>query len=145
MEDFDNNLPFGWDTEDESLLEKITANGRVHAGEFSVGLKDGAVLSQEITALDDVLFYEFSFFAHAHGDKVGFRATVTFITDTGEFEGGEIFVREQDIPSQNGEFGYYKLITTQAPADIEVVRVTFEVTAQGNQMLDLDDTSLRGL
>jgi hypothetical protein len=141
METFDGNLPFGWDG-DPDLITRIDGQGRVHSGNFSVGLRNGADLSQEVVAVDHCLFYELSFFARSEGANVGFFAGVTFITDTDEFFAGEIVVREQDVPSSNRQFGYYKLITTQAPANLEAVRVSFEVAASGNQMLYIDDVSL---
>ena len=57
-------------------------------------------------------------------------------------EGGTITVSDQDVPNSNRYFGFYQLITNQAPIDATGITVRFEVTTSGEQSLDLDDVSL---
>ena len=98
-------------------------------------------IEQKIPLENGGCFYELSFFALGEGAQVGFIATVTFETPNGPVVGGEITVRQQDVPNSNRDFGFYKLITTKAPDNATSVIVKFTVEAEGKQSLDLDDVS----
>ncbi|MCL2580781.1 MAG: hypothetical protein FWE32_12275, partial [Oscillospiraceae bacterium] len=142
MEEFESNgVPTGWTTTTPGLVSQDTAQGRVHSGLSSVNLLDGADLSQTIAPVSGGCFYEFSFFAHAQGAQVGVTATVTFVTPTGNEVGAVITVERQDISDSDREFAYYRAITSAAPANATAAIITFTVTAQGNQSLNIDDVS----
>ena len=61
---------------------------------------------------------------------------------TGLVSGGTVSVRQQDLTNDNRVFAFFQLITTQAPANATDIIVRFEISANGNQSLDLDDVSL---
>lgn len=141
MEAFTGNVPTGWTTTTSSAVSKVTQQGLVHSGDSAVNLKDGANLSQNI-AITGGCFYEFSFFAHGEGAQVAVTATVTFTNAQGlSVEGLRITVNAQDIPNSNRDFAYYRGITIQAPNNATNARITFSVTAEGSQSLDVDDVS----
>lgn len=142
METVADNKPTGWDFNNTDLVTSEDSQGRVHSGNWSVNLKDEAILSQTINNIECGCFYELSFFARGEGAQVGLTARVIFLTTTGDVTGGSITVRQQDITDSNRDFAYYKIITTAAPCTITGIRIEFEVTANGNQSLDLDDVSL---
>jgi len=137
MEAFSGSVPTGWSTTAPAAVSRVTEFGRVHSGEAAVALSDGANLTQ-IVSINEGCFYELSFFARGEGAQVGFTATVTFIP------GGEalrITVRKQDLTNSNRVFAYFKGITERAPAGASSAEIRFEVEANGNQSLDLDDVS----
>ncbi len=141
MELFTDDIPNGWITTTPDDISEITLQGRVHSGNSSVNLTDGADLSQTIP-ISEGCFYELSFFAHGEGAQVGLEATVTFLilTDT-EVLGLQINVNPQDSSNSNRTFGFYRGITIQAPIGTVGAEIKFAVTAEGNQSLDLDDVS----
>jgi hypothetical protein len=143
MEKFTANIPTDWTSPTPSLISKVTTQGRVHTGLSAVSLEDGAVLTQSISDINPGCFYEFSFFAHGEGAQVSVTATVTFHTLSGNVQGGSIFVESQDIPNSDRDFGYYRVITIAAPDDVTSATIEFDVSASGDQALDLDDVSLR--
>ena len=74
---------------------------------------------------------------------MGVEASVTFYNDQGMAVTGVIInVGEQDIPSGDRAFGYYRDVTVIAPNDATHAVIQFAVTADGSQSLDLDDVSL---
>jgi hypothetical protein len=141
MEAFTGNIPTGWTSATPDEISRVTAQGRVHSGTSAVNMEDGGILTQNITGIQPLCYYEFSFFAHAEGARVGLTATVNFLTPGGDVVGGSITVRERDMPNANREFGYYRLYTIAAPADVTGVRIDFSVVAAGNQSVDIDDVS----
>ena len=119
----------------------MSQQGRVHSGNYSVDLKDGANLRQNVS-ITGGCYFEFSFFAHGEGAQVQLTAKVTFTNQQGlNVSGLSIVVNSQDIPNSNRDFGYYRGITVQAPANATNARIEFQVTAGGGQSLDLDDVS----
>jgi len=141
MESFTGNIPDNWDTTTSSLISEVTAQGRVHSGNSAVNLADGANLSQTVTPITGGCFYEFSFFGHGEGAQVRVTATVTFVTPTGNLTGATITALMQDIPDGNRAFGYYRVITTAAPANVTSAIISFAVIANGGESLDIDDVS----
>lgn len=142
MESFTDNIPTGWTTTTPLLIAQNTAQGRVHTGSSSVNIEDGGILTQNIMGVfNPGCFYEFSFFARGEGAQVSFTATLNFLTPGGDVLGAEIFVRDQDLPDDNRNFTYYRAYTTAAPIGTTGVRIDFEVEAQGQQSMDLDDVS----
>jgi hypothetical protein len=141
MEAFTGNIPTGWTSATPDEISRVTAQGRVHSGTSAVNMEDGGILTQNITGIQPQCYYEFSFFAHAEGARVGLTATVNFLTPGGDVVGGSITVRERDMPNANREFGYYRLYTTAAPADVTGARIDFSVIAGGRQSADIDDVS----
>ena len=140
MEEFSTNIPTDWTTTTPSGISQVTAAGRVHSGDSSVNLTNGANLSQTVH-VNAGCFYELSFFAHSEGALVGVTATVTFLSPQGDQVGLEITAKSGYIPNANRDFAYYRGITTAAPAGETSARITFVVTATGGQSLDLDDVS----
>ena len=141
METFAANVPTGWSINEEELAEKDTAQGNVHAGQSSVRLYDGAVLTQDI-ALYGGCYYAFSFFARGNGAQVQLEATVTFLSEQAlATNAATILIRMQDLPNDNREFGYYRTITTLAPENALAARISFTVTANSEQSMNLDDVS----
>ncbi|HKL94015.1 MAG TPA: hypothetical protein VJZ69_01880 [Clostridia bacterium] len=142
MEQFTDNVPTNWATTTPTAISEEDAQGRVHSGESSVNIGDGGILTQTILGINAGCYYDFSFFARGEGAQVGLIATVTFLTMGGDVPGGTISIRQQDIPTDNRNFAYYRISTTQAPVGVTGVRISFAVTADGEQSLDLDDVSL---
>ena len=145
MEILNDDKPASWEFENADEINSEDSQGRVHSGNWSVNLGDNTTLFQVINNIEAGCFYELSFFARGEGAQVGLTATVTFITNSGEVTGGLVTVRQQDITNSNRDFAYYRLITTAAPMGTTSIRVSFEVTAEGEQSLDLDDVSLINL
>ena len=135
------NIPDNWSTTTPNLVSKSTAQGNVHSGNSAVRISDKGNLSQTISGLTPLCFYEFSFFANGAGNNVGLLAKLTFITNTGNVPEGSILIRPQDIPSGNRVFSYYYLITSQAPAGTTGIKIEFTVNAPGGQDVLLDDVS----
>lgn len=141
MESFTGGIPTDWTTSTPTKVSQVTAQGRVHSGESSVNLTDGATLFQ-VVPVNEGCFYEFSFFAHGEGAQVGVIATVTFVVPPStQTLGLQISVRQQDMPNSNRDFGYYRGHTIQAPAGAMTAIINFAVTANGEQSMDLDDIS----
>lgn len=141
MESFTNGVPTGWTANNKDLVTKEDQQGRVHSGNFSVNLKDGAVLSQEIS-VESGCFHVLSFFAHGEGAQVGFTAKVLYLNAQNQpTQGLLITVRQQDLITSDRAFAYYRGITTAAPAGTVKARIEFTVTANGGQSMDLDDVS----
>lgn len=141
MESFTGNVPTGWTTTTPNNISQVTQQGRVHSGNSSVNLTNGANLRQ-VVPVNAGCFYELSFFAHGEGAQVGLVATVNFITPPNtKTTGLTITVRQQDIPNSNRAFGYYRGFTIAVPAGATTAEILFTVTANGGQSLDLDDVS----
>lgn len=142
MEFFTGNIPDCWSANTPNLIARDTGGGRVHSGNSSVAIRGGGNLYQ-IVPVCGGCFYELSFFGHGEGAQVSVTATVTFYDE--DFiaieEGLRIFVRRQDIPTANRNFGYYRKITTKSPCEAFFARVNFSVTSEGMQYLNLDDVS----
>ena len=142
MESFNNEgVPTGWNINDFDLVEPDDDQGDVHSGNYSVLLYDGAVLWQNVS-ISGGCFFELGFFARGNGAQVRLEACVTFSNnDNMTSDGTCIFIRAQDIPTDNRNFAYYRFITEQAPNDATNARIEFRVIANGNQSLNLDDVS----
>ncbi len=142
METFTDDIPNGWTTTTPALINRVTAQGRVHTGLSAVNLSDGGILEQNIP-ITGGCYYDFSFFARGEGSQVGLIATLRFTNNQNLNElGAEITVRQQDIPNANREFGYFRRISGQAPANATNVKIRFEVISTGGQSIDIDDVSL---
>lgn len=142
MEAFTGSVPTGWTANNSSLTSKVTQQGRVHSGSSAVNLENGAILTQDI-AITGGCFYGLSFFARGEGAQVGLTATLTFYNDEDVATPGlTITVRQQDIPTDNRNYAYYRGVSVAVPSDAVTLRVQFRVTANGGQSLDLDDVSL---
>ena len=76
MESFTGNVPTNWIATGTTALQ--TDQGRVHSGNSSVRLSSGATLAQTVSNINPGCFYDFSFFANAHGNGGPLTATVTF-------------------------------------------------------------------
>lgn len=142
MEDVENDQPTNWTFTNPEGVTSVDLQGRVHSGNFAVNIENDSAIEQTIPIIDGGCYYNLSFFARGEGAQVSFTATIVFETPNGPVEGGTITVREQDVPNSNRDFGFYQLITSQAPSDATGITVRFDVTAQGEQSLDLDDVSL---
>lgn len=140
MEAFTTTIPNGWTVNTATLVSKETQQGRVHSGQSSVNLKNGAALKQEIP-ITGGCFYRLAFFARGEGAKVGLTARLVFHNGA-DTTGLVITVRQQDLTNDNRDFAYFQGISSQAPANATSVRIEFSVTAEGGQSLDLDDVSL---
>ena len=140
MEATTNDKPNNWNLTNPNGIVSESAQGRVHSGQRSVNMKDNTKLSQSVS-VEGGCFYALSFFARGEGSQVGVTASVTFVTPSGNVLGGSITVRQQDMTNSNREFGYYRLVTTAAPANAITALIEFRVTANGNQSMDLDDVS----
>lgn len=142
METFSDDIPNGWTTSTPALVERVTAQGRVHTGLSAVNLSDGAILEQNIP-ISGGCYYDFSFFTRGEGSQVGIIATLRFTNNQGLNElGAEITIRQQDMPTGNREYGYFKRISSQAPVNATNASIRFEIIATGGQSVDLDDVSL---
>ena len=141
MENVSNEQPTDWVFTNPEGISSIDLQGRVHSENYAVNIENESSIEQKIPLENGGCFYELSFFARGEGAQVGFIATVTFETPNGPVVGGEITVRQQDVPNSNRDFGFYKLITTKAPDNATSVIVKFTVEADGKQSLDLDDVS----
>ena len=144
MEVVANNRPTNWDFTNPSAIISESAQGRVHSGNWSVNMQNDTTLSQRVT-VSEGCFYALSFFARGEGAQVGVTASVIFSTPNGDVAGGSLTVRQQDMPNSNRAFGYYRIVTTAAPANATAATITFRVSANGNQSMDLDDVSFVGL
>ncbi len=141
MEAFTDDVPTGWTANNKKLVSKNNAQGRVHSGNWSVSMEDGAVLSQDIP-VEAGCYYKLHFFAHGEGAQVGLTAKVKFLDAMNqESPGLLIYVRQQDIETSNRSFSHYHGITTVAPEGTILARIEFNVIAEGHQALDLDDVS----
>jgi hypothetical protein len=145
MELFVGNIPVDWTTTTPAAVGQATAGGLVHTGNSAVRLGNGGRLTQDITPIQEGCFYEFGFFAHGEGANVGLTATLTFLTETGDVPAGEIRIRQGDIPNQSRVYSYYRTILAQAPEGVTGVRIIFNVMAQGQQAVDIDDVSFSTL
>ncbi len=142
MEEVVNNKPIDWTFTNPDGVTSVSAQGRVHTGNFAVNIVNGSAISQTVSVSTGGCFYDFSFFARGEESQVGFTATVTFDTTTGPVTGATITVRQQDLSTYNGQFQFFRTTTTQAPINTTAITVTILVDAEGSQSLDLDDVSL---
>lgn len=152
MELFSGNIPSAWLTSTPAAVSRATQPGRVHSGNSSVRLENGAHLRENVAILGE-RFYELSFFANAEGDRVAVAATVTFLNAQGQIlqpasvqancnQALRIVVNGNDIPNAPRVFSYYRGITSLAPAGATTARIDFNVSAAHCQALFLDDVSL---
>lgn len=142
METVANNFPTGWLTTTPNLINIVTQQGRVHSGNNAVNLENGAILEQNIP-INGSCYYDFSFFAHGEGSQANLIATLIFTNATGlEVIGGQITINSQDMPNSNRSFGYYRTISTLAPANATNILIRFVINTQGSQSVDIDDVSL---
>jgi hypothetical protein len=144
MESFTGDVPAAWSTTTQLAVSQTTAQGTVHSGDSAVLLQNGAVLTQAIVKpINPGCYYSFSFFAQGESSQVSFAAGVTFITSHGNVDGAVITVRAQDLINSNRNFAYFRVITSEAPADVTGAYVQFTVLAVSDQQsMSLDDVSL---
>ena len=142
MENITDNKPNNWIfTNPENVV--ITDNqGSVHSGNAAVLLGNESAIEQTIPLNNGNCYYRLSFFAQGEGSQVGFTATVTFNTTTGDVTGGSITVKQQDLTNSNRAWTYYQLITTQAPANTTGITVKIVASTSLEQNLILDNISL---
>ncbi|MCL2637444.1 MAG: collagen-like protein [Oscillospiraceae bacterium] len=141
MEIFKENIPADWTTTTPDAISQETQQGRVHTGESAVAITNGGNLSQTVS-VNAGCTYELSFFAHGEGAQVSVTADVNFVTAGGGVTLGlRIFIRMQDLPNSNRDYGYYRGITIPAPADAQAAQIIFTIEANGNQHADIDDVS----
>lgn len=142
MESIFNDAPTDWVFINGNGISSVSAQGRVHSGNWAVNIQNNSAIEQTIPVTACGCYYILSFFARGEGSQVGLTATVTFETSSGTVNGGTITVRQQDITNSNRDFAFYQLVTSGAPCNTTAITIKFLVTAQGNQSLDLDDVSL---
>jgi hypothetical protein len=144
MEHFTGNIPNDWVTASPDAISHNVQSGAVHTGESAVSIAGGGDLSQIVHVFEGC-FYELAFFVRGEGERIGLTAEVTFITEIGGApalaSGLRIAVRQQDLPSGTGNFGFYRGITTRAPEGATSAEIRFDVTGENEQHLDLDDVS----
>jgi hypothetical protein len=144
MESFSGNVPTSWTTTTPTLMAQETGPGYVHSGNYSVRLSNGANLRQTVSAFPGYYLYHYrlSFNAGSIGNQVGLTASAVFETTTGDVTGGTINVRQQDLPNIQRVFNDYHIVTTDTPSNATGVRIEFDVSASGTDVLLLDDVSL---
>ena len=142
MDTFDGTVPTGWTSEDAALVSRQDTPGRLHTGSSSVALSNGGTLSQDITPTVDGAYYDLSFFANATSADSTLTAAVTFVTGEGSEIGLTLEIPGDSLPTASGDFGYYRRITTQAPAGTTTVRVAFGAASQTGGTVQIDDVSL---
>lgn len=142
MEDILDDQPTDWIFTNPDGITSNDSQGRVHSGNYSVNIEDGSAIEQVVDVAEGGCYYRLSFFARGEGSQVGLTASIIFETTTGDVDGGSITIRQQDITNSNREFAFYQFITEQSPVNTTAIVVRFEVTANGEQSLDLDDVSL---
>lgn len=140
METFSNDIPTSWTTSTPNAVSSETAQGRVHSGNSSVNLKNGAILEQRIP-INEGCYFDFSFHARGEGAQVGIVATVIFVTPTEQVTGTTITIAQQDLPNDNRNFAYFRSLTSAAPAGTTEAIIRFTVTASGGQSANIDDVS----
>ncbi|WP_312644259.1 hypothetical protein [Hydrogenoanaerobacterium sp.] len=145
MEQFYGNVPIGWTTTTPLAVEKKTSQGRVHSGNSSVNLGNGAHLVQTFEDVAGGNFYELSFYAHGEGEQAGLKAFVIYETDVGDVLGGCLTVRKQDMISGSRNFGYYRVLTSATPNNIKRLKLQFVVSSNEDHSVDLDDVSFKML
>jgi hypothetical protein len=142
MEEFECGVPEGWNATESCSISRVTAPGHVHSGDTCVGLSDYVKLKQEIcTGIHASRFFQLSFFSQLQGTNAGLTCKVTFLKKRHKIAGGSICIRGQDIPNTPRQFGYYTLITSQAPRGVTGAIVEFSVNTSGSQCVCIDDVS----
>ncbi len=141
MEDIQDDKPTNWIFENEDGISSNDAQGRVHSGNYSVNIEDSSSISQRIP-ISGGCYYRLSFFARGEGSSVGLDASIIFETASGEIDGGNLSIRQQDITNSNRDFAFYQLISDKAPLNTTAIIIKFLVNSSGGQSLDLDDVSL---
>ncbi|MGN1370680.1 MAG: hypothetical protein ACI4XM_00155 [Candidatus Coprovivens sp.] len=142
MESVTNNKPNGWTFTNPNGVTSENSQGRVHSGNWSVNIEDNSSIKQTIPISECGCYYEISFFARGEGSQVGLELNALYETPSGQVQAGTLSIRQQDITDLNRDFGYYRLITYQAPSGVTGLTLEFKVTANGEQSLDLDDVSV---
>ena len=142
MESVSNNKPTGWTFVNSAGISSVTAQGRVHSGNYAVNIGDDSSISQTIPLASGGCFYLLSFFARGEGAQAGFEANIVFLTPTGNVSGGNIMVRRNDLTTANAGFSFYQLITSRAPINATGITLSITVDADGSQSIDVDDVSL---
>ena len=142
METVVNGKPANWSYTNPNGINSVDVEGRVHTGSWAVNITDNSAIEQTIPVSDGGCYYILSFSARGEGSQVGLTASITFETSTGSVNGGTLTIREQDLTNANRVFGFYQLVTSEAPENTIGITIKFLVNADGNQSLDLDDVSL---
>lgn len=142
METFGSDgTPENWNINTASLATATETLGDVHTGYASVALQNGANLWQTVPVTTESA-YRLSFFAKGSGTQVQLNARVLFLDPSEtQIDGASIDIRAQDLPSGTSAFGYYRTLTTPAPATATEARIEFLVTATNGQSAILDDVS----
>lgn len=136
------NQPSDWIFTNPDGIASTDSQGNVHSGSFAVTIENESGISQTIDVENSDCFYILSFFAKGEGTQVGFTASITFETSTGDVDGGTITVRQQDLTTANNDFAYFRLVTIASPDNTTAVRINFIADSTGDQALLLDDVSL---
>lgn len=142
METITNNKPTSWTFTNPDGVTSSDAQGTVHSGNYAVSIDNESAIEQTIDIDNGGCFYILSFFARGEGTQVGFTATVTFNTPTGDVVGGTVTVRQQDLTTANNDFAFFQLVTIAAPENSTGITIRFLVDSEGGQALILDDVSL---
>ena len=142
MEQFTNTVPTGWTVNNEALAGQATAAGQVHSGLSAVQLASGAQMRQALAAAPGS-YYRLSFYAQGVGDQPAVIGRIIF-TDTagGESNAADVSVRSQDMVKTAPNFGYYQVISTVVPENVNTVTVYLEATGGTDDSVILDDVSL---
>ena len=141
MEAVNNQLPVGWIANSTVLVTSTDAQGRVHSGQYAVNLKDNGRLSQFID-IQEGCFYAFSFFTKGEGQQIGLTASVIFRNDVGgELARDTITIRNQDTTTSTRSWGYYRILTKNAPLSAARAEIVFLADGLGEQSIDIDDVS----
>lgn len=140
MENIADGRPTTWTTTTPALIESVSAAGRVHTGDYSTAMQNGAVLEQSVD-INGGCYYELSFFANVNGNLVGVTAEVSFVTPSGTTAGARIVVNQQNLTNESGIFAFYKILTVQAPNDATNAIISFTVSAGEDQYAYIDDVS----
>ena len=141
MEAVNNQLPVGSIANSTVLVTSTDAQGRVHSGQYAVNLKDNGRLSQFID-IQEGCFYAFSFFAKGEGQQIGLTASVIFRNDVGgELARDTITIRNQDTTTSTRSWGYYRILTKNAPLSAARAEIVFLADGLGEQSIDIDDVS----
>ena len=142
MENITGGKPASWTFVNPDGVASVSQQGRVHSGQASVSIKDKSAIRQTSAKVSGGCYYELSFFARSEGANAGFTAKLLFVTASGTTTGAEITVSRLDTPNSNRSFGYYRILSSAAPAGLTAITVEISADAEGNQNILIDDVSL---
>ena len=145
FETIEDDKPKDWNFTNPLGVESTYANGEVHMGSYAVRVKGNSKISQIVTNISSECYYELSFFLNGKGDGVGIVGTITFITPDGNVVGGTVTIKEGNIVQAASNFGYYKLVSIQAPTNTTSIKVELSAVGKDSQAVIIDDVSLVAL